>query len=256
VLYLWSIAGGADRVSRWASLLAALGLVAQGVAIALDCAHAHRVAIINLAESLMFISWTLTGLYLLMERRFRMPALGAFATLVSACLIVVASSLPGSINAALLPALQSHWNAVHTITCLLGYSGFTLAFGSAVVYAIQARMLKTKRINVIQRRLPSLDVADRFAYKMVSIGFPMLTLGIITGSLWAQTAWNSYWNWDPKETWSLITWLIYAAYLHVRIVSRRRDKWANRLLIIGFLCVLITFIGVNLLGSGLHIYSW
>ena len=124
------------------------------------------------------------------------------------------------------------------------------------MYSIQERMLKEKRISVIRRRLPSLDAADRFAYKMVSLGFPMLTVGIITGSLWAQTAWSSYWNWDPKETWSLITWLIYAAYLHVRIISHRRGKWANRLLVIGFLCVLMTFIGVNLVDSGLHTYRW
>ena len=99
-------------------------------------------------------------------------------------------------------------------------------------------------------------LADRLAYKLVSIGFPMLTIGIITGSLWAQSAWSSYWNWDPKETWSLITWLVYAAYLHVRLISRRRGKWSNRLLVIGFLCVLMTFVGVNLLDFGLHRYNW
>ncbi len=255
MLYLWNIVGGVDATRRWATALALLGLAGQGVAILTGWAR-HHFVIFNLADSLLFLSWALIGLYLLMERRFRITALGVFATLMSACLIVVAAWLPGSISLALMPALRSHWNLIHTVTCLIGYGGFTLAFGAAVMYAIQERMLKAKRISVIRRRLPSLDAADRFAYKMVSIGFPMLTVGIITGSLWAQTAWNSYWNWDPKETWSLITWLIYAAYLHVRIISHRRGKWANRLLAIGFLCVLMTFIGVNLVDSGLHTYRW
>jgi cytochrome c-type biogenesis protein CcsB len=256
VFYLWNILGGTDRLKRAASGLAALGLLVHGIAIAAVCVELQRVAFTNLSESLMFLAWALVAIYLVMERRYRITALGAFATLAGLCLIVVASSLPRSVNTTLLPALQSHWSVIHITSSLLGYASFTLAFGAAVVYMIQERMLKTKRITVLQKHLPSLDVADHLAYKMVSIGFPMLTLGIVTGALWAQSAWNSYWNWDPKETWSLITWLVYAAYLHVRIVSRWRGKWANRLLVVGFLCVLATFIGANLLGRGLHRYNW
>lgn len=248
--------GGSGRARRGAQTAAVLGVVAQGLAIVIACVQNQQIAINNLSDSLMFLAWGLVGLYLLMERRFRIAIVGAFTALLAACLIVIASSLPQSISAELLPTLQSHWNAIHTITCLLGYSAFTLACGAAVVYSIQERMLKAKRINMFQKHLPSLDVADRLAYKLVSIGFPMLTIGIITGSLWAQSAWSSYWNWDPKETWSLITWLVYAAYLHVRLISRRRGKWSNRLLVIGFLCVLMTFVGVNLLDFGLHRYNW
>lgn len=256
VFYLWNILGGTDRLKRTASALAALGLLVHGITIAVVCVQLHRIAFTNLSESLMFLAWALVAIYLVMERKYRITALGAFATLASLCLIVVASSLPRSVNTALLPALQSHWSVIHVTSSLLGYASFTLAFGAALVYAIQERMLKTKRITVLQKHLPSLDVADHLAYKMVSIGFPMLTLGIITGALWAQSAWNSYWSWDPKETWALITWLVYAAYLHVRIVSRWRGRWANRLLVVGFLCVLATFVGANLLGRGLHKYNW
>jgi len=256
VFYLWNILGGTDRLKRAASALAALGLLAHGITIAVVCVQLQRVAFTNLAESLMFLAWALVAIYLVMERRYRITALGAFATLASLCLIVVASSLPRSVSTTLLPALQSHWSVIHITSSLLGYASFTLAFGAALVYATQERMLKTKRITVLQKHLPSLDVADHLAYKMVSIGFPMLTLGIVTGALWAQSAWNSYWSWDPKETWALITWLVYAAYLHVRIVSRWRGRWANRLLVVGFLCVLATFIGANLLGRGLHRYNW
>lgn len=256
VFYLWSILGGTDRLKRVASALAALGLLVHGVTIADICLRLHRVALTNLAESLMFVAWALVAIYLVIERKYRIAALGAFATLAGLCLLVVASALPRSVNTTLLPALQSHWSVIHITSSLFGYASFTLAFGAAIVYAIQERMLKTKRITVLQKHLPSLDVADHLAYKMVSLGFPMLTLGIITGALWAQSAWNSYWNWDPKETWSLITWLVYAAYLHVRIVSHWRGKWANRLLIAGFLCVLATFFGANLFGHGMHKYNW
>jgi cytochrome c-type biogenesis protein CcsB len=135
----------------------------------------------------------------------------------------------------------------------MGYAGFVLAFGAAICYVVQERMLKAKRITIIQKRLPSLQIADHLAYTMVSFGFPMLTLGIVTGALWAQSFGDSYWNWNPKQTWSLITWLIYAAYLYVRIVSQWRGKWTNRLLIGGFICVIVTFFGVNFLCKGIHI---
>ena len=256
VFYLWSILGGTYRLKRLASASAALGLLVHSAIIVDVCLQLHRVALTNLFESLLFLAWALVAIYLLMERRYRITALGAYATLAALCVIVVASALPRGIDPTLLPALRSHWSVIHITSCLLGYASLTLAFGAAIVYAIQERMLKTKRITVLQERLPSLDVADHLAYKMVSLGFPMLTLGIVTGALWAQSAWNSYWSWDPKETWSLITWLVYAAYLHVRIVSRWRGKWANRLLIAGFVCMIVTYFGVNLLGHGLHNYNW
>jgi cytochrome c-type biogenesis protein CcsB len=156
----------------------------------------------------------------------------------------------------LLPALRSHWSSIHVTSSLIGYASFALAFGATIGYMLQERMLKSKRINCLQKHLPPLDVMDHLAYRMVAIGFPMLTLGIVTGALWAQSAWNSFWSWDPKETWSLITWLVYAAYLHVRVVAGWRGSLAKRLLIVGFICVLITFFGVNFLSHGLHRYNW
>jgi len=141
---------------------------------------------------------------------------------------------------------------VHIVSSLAAYASFVLAFGAAMGYMLQERLLKAKRITGLQRHLPSLDSLDVLAYRMVALGFPLLTLGIITGAIWAQTAQGAYWSWDPKETWSLVTWLVYAAYLHVRIVQGWRGKWSNRLLVIGFAAVLITYFGVTYFMTGYH----
>jgi cytochrome c-type biogenesis protein CcsB len=256
VLYLWSILGGTKCIRRFSSIAALVGLAFHGAAIVDIGIRLGRAPITNLFESLIVLSWALVAIYLVMERKYRITALGAFAAILSLCMLAVASTIPNSVNSALVPALRSHWSVIHVATCLVSYASFALAFGAALCYVLQAHILKTKRITALQSRLPSLDVADSLAYKMVSFGFPLLTLGIVTGALWAQSAWGSYWRWDPKETWSLITWLIYAAYLHVRIVSHWRGKWANRLLVVGFLCVIVTYLGVNFFASGLHKYNW
>lgn len=143
--------------------------------------------------------------------------------------------------------LDSHWSIIYIISCLAAFAGFAAAFAACVGYILQGRMLKAKRMSVFQQFLPALDRADRLAYRMAAFGFLMLTLGIVVGSLWSQSAKGICWNWDPKETWSLITWLIYAAYLHVRVVSGWRGKWTNCLLITGFTCVLVMVFGTGFL---------
>jgi cytochrome c-type biogenesis protein CcsB len=255
-LYLWSILAGTEITRRAALVTGTMGFLAHTALMVYLGIILKRAPVINLFESLMFLSWAMVGACLPAERKYRIPALGAFVMSLSVCIVVLASALPKGISTSLQPALQSQWSIIHITSCLLSYTSFVLAFGAAVCYVIQEHMLKSKRVTVLRKRLPPLHVADRLAYKMVSFGFPMLTLGIVTGSLWAQSAWNSYWSWDPKETWSLITWLVYATYLHVRIVSRWQGKWANRLLIAGFVCVIATYFGVNFLGSGLHKYNW
>lgn len=256
VIYLWALTTDTDSVRRMASVLVWLGLLAHTGAIVARGAALQRVPFVNLFESLMFVVWAMMAIYLLMERRYRITGLGAFACFVASVTIVCGSFLPKDVSRSLVPALRSHWSTVHIASSLIGYAGFTLSFGAVLGYALQKHLLKTKRVTALQRRLPSLDTMDHLAYRMVALGFPMFTLGIITGALWAQPAWGSYWSWDPKETWALITWLVYAAYLHVRIVQGRRGKWANRLLTVGFVCVLIAFLGVNFLPDGLHKYSW
>jgi len=256
VLYLWSLLSGEKRTAlpARATMTAGLGVHACGI-VALGLALG-RAPFSNLHESLVFLAWAMVVIYLVMARRYRSASLGAFVALAAVCVIVVASAVPKGTSDALLPALRSRWSVVHVVSSLIGYASFVLAFAAALAYMFQERMLKARRVNVLQKHLPALSVLDSLAYRLISLGFPMLTLGIVTGAMWAQSAWHSYWHWDPKETWALITWLVYAAYLHVRIVQGRQGKWANRLLVAGFASVLVTFLGVNFLAHGLHNYNW
>jgi cytochrome c-type biogenesis protein CcsB len=123
------------------------------------------------------------------------------------------------------------------------------------MYLLMEKELKHKKMGAIFKRLPSLNVLDDINYRCLTIGFPLLTLGIITGSIWAEYAWGSYWSWDPKEVWSLITWLLYAALLHGRMTVGWRGRKAAILAIVGFCAILFTFLGVNLLLPGLHTYT-
>lgn len=247
---------GSRRLSLVAYGVAGLGVLAHTAALMEYGFHRHSMPFTNLFGALTFFAWGMVALYLAVERRCRIVSLGTFVCAVAVAVTACTLMLPRDVSVRLIPALQNRWSTVHIGSALLSYSGFVLAFGASLGYWLQERMLKTKRINAIQKHLPPLDVLDRFAYRMVTLSFPMLTLGIITGALWAQDAWGSYWSWDPKEIWALITWLIYAAYLHVRVMQGWRGKRANRLLLTGFVSVIVTFVGVNLLSNGMHKYNW
>ena len=256
MFYTWALVDRHRAIAGAATAFALSGLGAQGIGIILRGIALHRVPLTNLFESLTFVVWALMAIYLVVERKQRITALGAFVSLVVLITTACTTVLPRGINPNLAPALNSRWSAIHVASILVAYASFILAFAATLGYIVQERLLKSKRISLLQQQLPSLDAVDHLAYRMVAIGFPMLTLGVVTGALWAQTAWGSYWKWDPKETWSLVTWLVYAAYLHMRIVRGWRGKWANRLLLIGFAAVLVTFFGVNLIPRGLHRYYW
>jgi cytochrome c-type biogenesis protein CcsB len=150
--------------------------------------------------------------------------------------------------------LQSNWLTSHVITCFLGYAAFTVAFGCGLLYLLKNMEKGDKeKPSGFLGKLPSLVMLDALIYQSIALGFVFLTIGIMTGSIWAHYAWGSYWSWDPKETWSLITWLIYAIMLHARYVRGWRGKRLAVLAIIGFACVLFTYLGVNYL-PGLHSY--
>ncbi len=152
----------------------------------------------------------------------------------------------------LSPVLQSYWLGIHTILAFTGDAAFAMACGIGIMYLLQEYFVKKKKLGSLFHRLPSLQILDEINYRLITIGFPLLTLAIITGALWAESAWGSYWQWDPKEVWSLITWLIYALVLHVRLRAGWRGKRAAILSILGFIVVIITFFGVNLLLNSLH----
>jgi cytochrome c-type biogenesis protein CcsB len=154
----------------------------------------------------------------------------------------------------LVPALQSNWLTYHVLTCFLGYAAFAVSFGSSIAFLIKNR--KGNQPSVHEPGvLPTIDLLDEVIYKANAVGFMLLGVGIITGAVWANYAWGSYWSWDPKETWSLITWFIYAIFLHARLTRGWRGNKTAILSIIGFCAVIFTFLGVNYVLSGLHSYT-
>ena len=208
----------------------------------------------NIYESLIFFSWAIVLVYLIVDMRYHQRTIGVIASPLAAVAIALTSLLPGAKSdiRPLIPALQSNWLAIHVITCFLGYAAFAIAFGVSIAYMIQAKKTSSSRNPI--GWLPSSQTLDEINYKAIAIGFPMLTLGIITGAAWASYAWGSYWSWDPKETWSLITWFIYAAFLHARYTHEWRGRKTALLSIVGFGAVIFTYFGVNFLLSGLHSY--
>jgi cytochrome c-type biogenesis protein CcsB len=154
----------------------------------------------------------------------------------------------------LSPMLSSYWLPIHTSFAFVGNAIFFAGFLVSIVYLLIEKGIKRKKMREISGRFPSLETLDHINYKCMSFGFPFLTLGIITGSLWAELAWGSYWNWDPKETWSLITWIVYAVVIHNRLAIGWRGRRTAYMMIAGFVSVLITFIGVSFFLGGLHSY--
>jgi cytochrome c-type biogenesis protein CcsB len=205
-------------------------------------------------ESLIFFSWTIVLVYLILEFKYQQKIVGVFVLPFAFLAIALTSIIPGIDTkiTPLIPALQSNWLAIHVITCFLGYASFAISFGISILYLIRDK--KEGQEERALKWLSSTPFLDEINYKSIVIGFPMLTLGIITGAAWANYAWGSYWSWDPKETWSLITWFIYAAFLHARFTRDWKGKKTAILSIIGFIFVLFTYFGVNYLISGLHSY--
>ncbi|MCG8567596.1 MAG: c-type cytochrome biogenesis protein CcsB [Desulfobacterales bacterium] len=208
----------------------------------------------NMYESLVFFSWTVAVLYLFVEIKYRVSSMGFLVAPLIFLAIAYASfdpSISAKINP-LIPALKSNWLIAHVITCFLGYAGFAVAFGFSVIYFIKP---KSPGESSIWSRLPSDEVMDELTYQMVVFGFLFLTIGIITGAVWANSAWGKYWSWDPKETWSLITWIIYAVFMHLRLMRGWYGRNMAVVSIVGFMAVLFTYFGVNFLLSGLHSYG-
>ena len=260
MLYLLMMVIGKEFLGRLATFVAAGGLVAHTTAIILRWVESYRLGVghaplSNLYESLIFFAWTIIILYLIVEWRTKNRTIGAFVTPLAFLAMAYASFSPNisSRIQPLIPALQSNWLISHVITCFFGYAAFSLSFGLSIMYLIK-RLDTQNRNNIFLKLIPRMVVLEDLNYQMVVTGFIMLTLGIITGSVWAQSAWGTYWSWDPKETWSLITWFVYATVIHSRMVKGWRGKRIAILCFIGFSCVLFTYFGVNYL-AGLHSYA-
>jgi len=235
-------------------IVAGLGAAAHLVALVIRWIVSYRVLedghipLTNFYESLIVFSLLLTLAYLVFRLKTKYLFLGAFMMPLPLLALAYASLAPEVERGIrpLIPALQSNWLTVHVLTCFFSYAAFAFSFVVAILYLW--------RKNREKSILPPIKTLDELIYRGILVGMPLLTIGIITGSAWAHYAWGSYWSWDPKETWSLITWIVYALFLHTRLMAGWRGTRTAVLSVIGFIAVLFTFFGVNFVISGLHTY--
>lgn len=228
----------------------------------------------NLYESLLFLTWCLTMFYLIIKQKYNQIIIGSIVSPISLFIIAFASfSLPTELQSAapLVPALRSNWLMMHVTIMMTSYAALLLGSLLAIIFLIVKQFykiykekiiinnskntVKTYKYNLISS-INILENLDNLSYRTIGLGFPLLTVGIIAGAVWANEAWGSYWSWDPKETWALITWLIFAAYLHARLNKSWEGEKPAILATFGFLIVWICYLGVNFLGKGLHSYGW
>lgn len=244
----------------------------------------------NLYESLMFFIWGITAITIAIEKTVAISLIGAVTTPLSMFVVAFATlSLPEGMQKAapLVPALKSNWLMMHVSIMMLSYStlitGSLLSIlflvltsgknvslhgnsmGSTNLQEVDTRNMSIALLegsipiqskSIVSDSLSLLETLDNLSYRIIGLGFPLLTTGIIAGAVWANEAWGAYWSWDPKETWALITWFVFAAYLHARITKSWQGKRPAILASIGFVVVWICYLGVNFLGKGLHSYGW
>jgi len=246
----------AGKLGTWVAIVAVAGNI---LGVVMRWVESYRMGyghapLSNLYESLVFFAATIVLIYLFIERRYGNRVIGAFTTPIAFLAMAYASLSPNISDRIqpLIPALKSNWLIAHVIACFVGYGAFAVAFGVSWMYLFKHR--GSDKAGSLLNYLPDLNVLDELTHQLIMLGFLFLSAGIITGAVWANSAWGRYWGWDPKETWSLITWFVYATLLHARMMRGWRGKRIAVLSIVGFAAVLFTYFGVNLL-PGLHSYG-
>ncbi len=234
------------KIVRIASAILAGGIVSNMVAVAMRWYMAGRPPLSNMHESLVFIAFSIALVSLIVELKYEISAIGAFAALMALLALGYGSILDTAITP-LLPALKSNWLIIHVTAYFIAYGALAVATIAAAIYLVMAWTHFSDR--------EFLNSLDGLSFRLILFAFPFLTVGLTTGAVWANVAWGRYWGWDPKETWSLITWLIYALYLHLRSMRGWRGGQTAAVAVAGFVFVVFTFMGVNLLMGGLHSYK-
>ncbi len=238
-------------LQRTAFYLLMAGFLCHSIVICYAFVKTGHIPITNLRETLSMAGWTIAGVFLVLQYKFKLKILGIYAAPLTTLAMIAASQLPGE-PAQAKNIFNSFWLVVHVITIFVGEASFALACGVGLLYLVQEHAIKSKHHGFFFRRLPSLDLLDTTGYACIIVGFTMLTLGLTSGFVYAKSVWGRFWSWDPKEVWSGITWLLYAALLHQRLTIGWRGRRAAIMAIIGFAVILFTFFGVNFLLEGHH----
>jgi cytochrome c-type biogenesis protein CcsB len=275
-LAFWSLSGG--RSSTAVRLLVAGSNLCLTAQLVLRWWESGHFPISNLYESLCFLAWGCTLTQLLVERSWPSPLVPAAATpMALGCVAFASFALPDRLQEAspLVPALRSSWLVMHVSVIMISYAA--LLVGSLLSLAVlftdrgnslelrsssigsggyRQAQLATPQLQLSSVAMPAVEQLDSLSYRTITVGFLLLSVGLVSGAVWANEAWGSWWSWDPKETWALICWLVYAAYLHTRLIRGWQGRKPALVAAAGLVVIVVCYIGVNLLGIGLHSYGW
>nr|YP_010338624.1 cytochrome c biogenesis protein [Rhodaphanes brevistipitata]UNJ18574.1 cytochrome c biogenesis protein [Rhodaphanes brevistipitata] len=256
-------------ISNLAKKSLLIGNILLTVSIIIRWVESGHFPLSNLYESLLFLTWGLTFISLFLEFKTKTNILGALISPLATFIIAFATlSLPMEMQTAtsLVPALKSNWLVMHVSVMMMSYAILMVGTLLSILFLVISQNKKEHKsqnnkfsiflASYSKYRSELLLNIDNLSYKTIALAFPLLTIGIISGAVWANEAWGSYWSWDPKETWALITWLVFASYLHARISQGWNGRKAAFLASFGFIVVWICYLGVNFLGQGLHSYGW
>lgn len=239
-----------EKAGNIGNVLAIAALVFHTLALITRGIGAHRLPMTNQYEFASCFAWGISLCFCIFSRKYNFKALGAFIMPVVFVIIGYAAMQSREVKE-LMPALQSRWLSVHVCSAIIGYGSFGVSAAVSAMFLLHGKLGG----SIGAHSMPSPEKMDSISYRAVSLGFLFLTFVLITGAIWAEQAWGSYWSWDPKETWALITWFIYSIYLHLRIRKGWKGRSAAWFSVIGFICVIFTYIGVNTLLPGIHSYA-
>ena len=240
-----------DYLYRSGFYLILAGFICHTLTILVTVTVSGQIPVRNLHETLSIAGWAIAGFFLVFQSRFKLKVLGIYAAPLIALTMVAVSQVP-NVPSQDQTIFKNFWLISHVIAVFIGNAAFALACGIGALYLVQENSIKSKNPGFFFKRLPSLDMLDAAGYTCIIIGFTLLTFGLITGFVYAKTIWGRFWSWDPKEVWSGITWLFYAALLHERLTVGWRGRKAAIMAIIGFAILLFTSLGVNLFLKGHH----
>lgn len=258
LLYFISMAGylcylfhQKDRIQKLSLILVGAAVAVHLVSVVMTGFQARGLPINNLVQSLSMAGLAFGITFLYVQYRFNLKVLGVFATVVLSALMLAVVILPDT-PVAPDKILKGVWFVAHIIFIFVGEAALGLAAGAGILYLIQEQGIKGKKPGFFFRRLPSLDFLDQVSYTCITTGFALLTFGLVTGFIYAHSIWGRFWSWDFKEVFSVGTWLVYAALLHLRLYSGWRGHRSAVMAIAGFAIIIFTFLGVNLILGGHH----
>ncbi|MEE9121793.1 MAG: cytochrome c biogenesis protein CcsA [Syntrophobacteria bacterium] len=231
------------------------GFLSHTLGLAMLVSQIRQMPVTTLPQTFSLFAWAIVGSYLAFQLKFNIRILGTFVSPLAVIFMLLSSAIPSRA----IPSSQlfkSVWLTFHVATTFIGMAIFALAFCAGVMYLLQERQIKNKNFGLLYRRLPSLEVLDSLNYVCLTFGFPLITIGLISGFVYAGAVWRSFWHWDPKEILFVVTWLIYAVLLHERLAVGWRGRRAAIMAIIGFSAILLTFVGTSIILKVHHSFKF